>query len=67
MAAATVGPDGRVVIKPLIIGRDLGSTVEIASGLSPADRIIDNPPDSLRQGDAVRVRTGTGTDAHARG
>ena len=65
MAAATVGPDGRVTIKPVVIGRDLGSTVEIASGLSPSDRIIDNPPDSLRQGDAVRVRTGTEADPHA--
>jgi len=55
MSVAVVGADGRVVIKPVTIGRDLGSTVEVGSGLSPTDRIIDNPPDSLRPGDAVQI------------
>ena len=66
MAAATLGPDGRVAIKPLVVGRDLGSTVEIASGLEPSDKVIDNPPDSLRQGDAVHAMgsASTGADAH---
>jgi hypothetical protein len=27
----------------------------VASGLSPEDRVIDNPPDSLANGDKVRV------------
>jgi hypothetical protein len=44
-----------VRIKPVTIGRDFGGTVEIASGLSGSDRVIDNPPDSLRAGDAVRI------------
>lgn len=68
MAAATVGADGRVTIKPLVIGRDLGATVEIASGLEPTDRIIDNPPDSLRQGDPVHVMGSgaAGAGAHGR-
>ena len=44
-----------VWIHPVTIGRDYGATVEIASGLTPADRVIDNPPDSLRPGDLVRV------------
>jgi len=55
MSVAVIGGDGRVVIKPVTIGRDLGATVEIASGLNPSDRIIDNPPDSLRPGDQVQV------------
>jgi hypothetical protein len=29
--------------------------VEIAAGLSHHDKVIDNPPDSLRAGDEVRV------------
>jgi hypothetical protein len=57
MTVAIVGADGHVTIKPVVIGRDLGATVEIASGLALTDRVIDNPPDSLRQGDAVRVVT----------
>jgi len=55
MSVAVIGADGHVAIKPVTIGRDLGSTVEIASGLNPADRIIDNPPDSLRPGDQVQI------------
>lgn len=54
-AVAIVGADNRVVVKPVTITRDLGTSVEIASGLSKHDRVIDNPPDSLRQGDEVRV------------
>jgi RND family efflux transporter MFP subunit len=67
MAVAVIGPDGRVAIKPVAIGRDLGSTVEIASGLTTADRVIDNPPDSLRAGDAVRIAAAGpgGSNAHA--
>jgi len=61
MSVATIGPNGRVEMKSVTIGRDLGTTVEIASGVTSADRVIDNPPDSLRGGDPVRIasaRTG---------
>jgi len=57
MSVAMVGQNGRVAIKPVSIARDLGSTVEVAAGLSATDRIIDNPPDSLRPGDVVRIAT----------
>lgn len=67
MSVAVLGPDERVEIKPVTIGRDLGGTVEIASGLTREDRVIDNPPDSLRAGDLVRVASaaGAGGQAHA--
>jgi RND family efflux transporter MFP subunit len=55
MEVATVNATHHVILKPVTIGLDLGATVEIASGLTAGDRIIDNPPDSLRQGDAVRI------------
>jgi multidrug efflux system membrane fusion protein len=57
MSAAVIGPNGRVAMRPVTIGRDLGTTVEVASGLTAADRVIDNPPDSLRAGDQVRIAT----------
>jgi multidrug efflux system membrane fusion protein len=57
MSVAVIGPNGRVAMRPVTIGRDLGATVEIASGLTSADRLIDNPPDSLRAGDQVRIAT----------
>lgn len=55
MAAAVVGPNGRVTMKPVTIARDLGTSVEIAAGLSPTDAVIANPPDSLVNGEQVRV------------
>jgi RND family efflux transporter MFP subunit len=38
-------------------GRDMGSTVEILSGLDPNARVITNPPDSITDGEKVRVVT----------
>lgn len=64
---ALLGADGRARLRTIRIGRDLGETVEVAAGLSAGDRVIDNPPDSLRTGDPVRVaRGGTGTPDAAR-
>ena len=55
MRVATVGPDNKVTLKSVTIGRDLGRVVELASGLSPNDRVIESPPDSIADGDVVRV------------
>ena len=52
---AIVGPDSHVKIQPVTISRDLGSSVEIGAGLAPSDRVIDNPPESLADGDLVRI------------
>jgi RND family efflux transporter MFP subunit len=52
---ATVGADDRVVMKPVSIGRDFGSSIEIIAGLKASDRVILNPPDSLTDGVMVRV------------
>jgi multidrug efflux system membrane fusion protein len=53
--AALVGPDDRVVLRKVTVGRDLGPTLEITSGLTARDRVIDNPPDSIAGGQLVRV------------
>jgi membrane fusion protein, multidrug efflux system len=55
MQVATVGPDNRVVIKPISISRDMGNVVQIATGITKNDKIINNPPDALEQGDQVYV------------
>jgi RND family efflux transporter MFP subunit len=52
---ATVDANDKVVLKPVVVGRDLGQEVEIKSGLSPGDRIIRSPSDSIAAGDQVRV------------
>jgi hypothetical protein len=43
-------------------GRDLGTEIEILSGLDLPDQVIDNPPDSLNTGDVVRVAGETAND-----
>ena len=55
LSVATLGADGHVVFKKVTINRDFGDTVEIGSGLSATDRVIDTPPDGLVDGDSVRV------------
>jgi multidrug efflux pump subunit AcrA (membrane-fusion protein) len=62
---AVLGPQDRVRIAKVTVGRDLGSTIEILSGLSPQDRVIDNPPDSIVQGELVRVAPGAPQHAPA--
>jgi multidrug efflux system membrane fusion protein len=56
LRVATVGPDSTIALKPIAIGRDRGATIEIASGLSPEDRIIESPPDGISNGDKVNVK-----------
>ncbi|HEX4196305.1 MAG TPA: efflux RND transporter periplasmic adaptor subunit [Caulobacteraceae bacterium] len=65
LAVATVGPDGRVVMKYVTIGVDQGAFVDLATGLAPSDRVIDNPPDSIETGDRVRVASATAPGAGA--
>ncbi|MDB5091843.1 MAG: transporter subunit, partial [Mucilaginibacter sp.] len=55
MQVATVDAQGRVKLKTIAISRDMGATVDVGSGISPSDRIIDNPSDALRDGDEVRI------------
>jgi multidrug efflux system membrane fusion protein len=52
---AVIGSDNKVELRPINIGRDYGTTLEILGGVSPADRIVVNPPDSLEQGQPVNV------------
>jgi RND family efflux transporter MFP subunit len=55
LSIATVGADNRVVMKPVSIERDLGALIELASGLAPNDRVIENPPDGISTGALVRL------------
>lgn len=60
LQVAVLGKDNHAVLKPVTIATDLGTQVEIGSGLDANDRVIDNPPDSIANGDAVRL-----ADVHA--
>jgi RND family efflux transporter MFP subunit len=55
MEVAIVGPDDIIDLKPITLGRNLGTEVEVVSGLKLSDRLVNSPPDSLATGDKVRV------------
>jgi membrane fusion protein (multidrug efflux system) len=59
LRVATVGPDDKVLFKTVTIARDLGRDIELASGVTPDDRIVTAPPDGLADGDQVRVTGGS--------
>ena len=62
LRVATLGANNRIVMKPVSIESDLGTQVVVASGLAPKDRVVDNPPDSLGNGDEVRVEGASHAD-----
>ena len=55
LRVATVGPGDKIQFKQVTISRDLGRTIELASGLSPDDRVVVTPPDGIADGDQVRI------------
>ena len=55
MQVAVVGPGNHVELRPIKLGRNLGRDVEVLAGLTPADRVVDSPPDSLTNNEAVRI------------
>ncbi len=52
---ATIGGDQTVKLKNVQVGQDIGSNVQILSGMSESDRLIDSPLETLGDGDQVRV------------
>ncbi|CAM2171381.1 membrane fusion protein, multidrug efflux system [Paraburkholderia sacchari] len=54
---AVVDAHDMVRLRQVSIGRDFGTYVEIATGLAPIDRVINNPGDAIANGQSVRVAT----------
>jgi RND family efflux transporter MFP subunit len=67
LSLAIVGPGGRVSLRPIQVARDLGAYVEVTSGVSMADRVIDDPLDVLQNGDVVRIASASGAAARSTG
>jgi hypothetical protein len=44
-----------VHLKPVDIGRDYGNVVELVNGVTADDQVIINPPDSLTDGQTVKI------------
>jgi RND family efflux transporter MFP subunit len=58
VATVTDGRDGAIAhLIPVLIGEDDGATVQIVSGLHSSDKIVQDPPDSLIDGEKVTVES----------
>lgn len=55
LRVAIVSADNKVTVKPITIARDFGKTVELHSGIEATDRVIENPPDGIKNGDQVNI------------
>jgi RND family efflux transporter MFP subunit len=56
LRVATVVNGDAAHLAPVVIGEDDGANVQIVSGLTAADRVIQDPPDSLIEGEKVSVQ-----------
>lgn len=57
-----VGPGDVVELRSVRLGRDFGRTIQIQTGVTPEDRVIMNPSDSLTAGAQVSVIEATDKD-----
>jgi RND family efflux transporter MFP subunit len=64
---AVLQSDDRVRLQAVSVARDFGGQVELSGGVKATDRIIDNPPDSLEDGDVVRTGQAAQGAVHAQG
>jgi RND family efflux transporter MFP subunit len=55
LQAAVVNDGQHAEIRNITLGRDYGSEVEVVSGLTTQDKVMMNPPDSLVNGELVRI------------
>ena len=52
---ATLDNENKIHLKHVTLGRDFGTEIEILDGLAEGTNIIDNPSDSLQEGQQVQV------------
>jgi len=55
LQVGVVKPDNSVELHDIKVGRDFGTTIEIVQGITPSDKVIVNPADSLVTGAVVHV------------
>ncbi len=56
LRAVVVDADHKIRLRPLTIGRDYGTSLEVLQGVTSADWIVLNPADSLDDGQQVNVK-----------
>ena len=55
LRVVTVDAQNHAHLKVITVGRDWGTRIEVLSGLTPQDRVINNPPDSITENEPVHV------------
>ncbi|MEA3091772.1 MAG: hypothetical protein QOJ04_3114 [Caballeronia sp.] len=55
VSVAVVDSTGKTALKTVTIGRDFGTHVEVMTGLTATDRVIDNPGDAISPGEPVQI------------
>jgi multidrug efflux pump subunit AcrA (membrane-fusion protein) len=55
LRVVTVDAQDHAHLQVITVGRDWGTKIEVLSGLTVQDRIINNPPDSITENEAVHV------------
>jgi len=61
LRVALVDENNKAKLVPVVLGHDDGATVQVVSGLNADDRVIQNPPDSLIEGENVQIVKPTAT------
>jgi hypothetical protein len=56
MHVITVQNNEKVHFAPVMIGRDMGTQVEVLSGIQVSDALVASPSDLLHEGQDVQVR-----------
>jgi membrane fusion protein (multidrug efflux system) len=54
---AVIDAQNRVHLRSVALGDNLGESVQVTSGLSVSDRLVNNPPAGLLEGQVVRPVT----------
>jgi RND family efflux transporter MFP subunit len=55
LQVGVVKPDNSVELHDIKVGRDFGTMIEVVQGVTPSDKVIVNPSDSLTTGTMVHV------------
>lgn len=55
LRVVTVTSDNKAHLVPITIGQDDGRIVQVIQGLQPNDQVVQNPPDSIIDGETVHV------------
>lgn len=57
LRVAIIADNDKAHLVPVVIGQDNGATVEVVSGLGATDRVVQDPPDSIIEGEQLYVES----------